>query len=226
MTRRRTSCTPKRTHILLTRNEEYPPRDGARDRACLAGQRVQLAAATEWVARVGEAKRHATSKPRCGASRRSSADLRRRDRLHPLRSRSCQPHVLARLQPPRARTSMIPTSNELLSRLGARSSATTPSPPPWSGSSTTPKSSIGGFAVRPARRALRACSRRWDTVELRRPRATALQAAPTPERHWSRILANVGSISVVLPVVRSTTSLARSFGPRGRFPERSGIDRP
>jgi DNA replication protein DnaC len=42
-------------------------------RACLAGQRVQFATATEWVARLGVAKRQG-----------NLADRRRRGRLHPV----------------------------------------------------------------------------------------------------------------------------------------------
>src|SRR5262249_56615190 len=37
-------------------------------RACLAGQRVQFATATQWVARLGEAKRQGASRPSSGGS--------------------------------------------------------------------------------------------------------------------------------------------------------------
>ncbi len=57
-----TSCTPRRTSILLG-----PPGTGKTHlaiavsiRACLAGQRVAFATATEWVARLVEAKRNNT----------------------------------------------------------------------------------------------------------------------------------------------------------------------
>ena len=41
-------------------------------RACLAGQRVAFATATEWVARLGEAKRQGNARGRAPAARRSS----------------------------------------------------------------------------------------------------------------------------------------------------------
>src|SRR6202142_2757358 len=52
-------------------------------RACLAGRRVAFATATEWVARLGDAKRQGTLDA-AAPSRVRPADRRRRGRLHPV----------------------------------------------------------------------------------------------------------------------------------------------
>ena len=80
-------------------------------RACLAGQRVQFATATQWVARLAEAKRQ--GEPRRGAApaRLHPADRRRRGRLHPLRPRGRHP-VLRPRRSRYERASMIVSCNK------------------------------------------------------------------------------------------------------------------
>ena len=62
-------------------------------RACLAGQRVAFATATEWVARLAEAKRQGSLEEELRRLGFVPADRRRRGRLHPLRPRGRQPDV-------------------------------------------------------------------------------------------------------------------------------------
>ena len=52
-------------------------------RACLAGQRVAFATATEWVARLGDAKRQGELEPSCESSA-SYPGRRRRGRVYPV----------------------------------------------------------------------------------------------------------------------------------------------
>jgi DNA replication protein DnaC len=71
-------------------------------RACLAGQRVSFATATEWVARLGEAKRQGSLETEL--RRLSFVPLIVVDEVgYPVRPRGRQPDVLARLRPLRAR---------------------------------------------------------------------------------------------------------------------------
>jgi DNA replication protein DnaC len=62
-------------------------------RACLAGQRVQFATATQWVARLSDAKRKREPRSRAPTAVVHPADRRRRSGLYPVRSRGRQPHV-------------------------------------------------------------------------------------------------------------------------------------
>ncbi len=71
-------------------------------RACLAGQRVAFATATEWVARLGEAKRQGQLEAELDPARLDPAAGRRRGRLHPLRPRGREPDVQPGLRPLRA----------------------------------------------------------------------------------------------------------------------------
>ena len=62
-------------------------------RACLAGQRVQFATATQWVARLWRGQAPGQPRGRAAPPVVHPADRRRRGRLHPVRSRGRQPHV-------------------------------------------------------------------------------------------------------------------------------------
>jgi len=64
-------------------------------RACLAGQRVAFATATEWVARLAEAKRQNTLDAELAPPVLHPGARRRRGRLHTIRPRSSQPDVQA-----------------------------------------------------------------------------------------------------------------------------------
>jgi hypothetical protein len=67
-------------------------------RACLAGHRVAFATATEWVARLAEAKRQNTldlSRAACPSSRCSSSMRSATSRLSPKRSASCSASLYA-----------------------------------------------------------------------------------------------------------------------------------
>ncbi len=71
-------------------------------RACLAGQRVAFATATEWVARLGDAKRQGRLEDELDPPGADPAARRRRGRLHPLRPRGGEPDVQPRLRSLRA----------------------------------------------------------------------------------------------------------------------------
>ena len=97
-------------------------------RACLAGQRVQFATATQWVARLSEAKRQGTLETELKRLSFIPLIVDRRGRLHPVRPRSREPDVQPRLQPLRARLDDRHQQQAVLAS-GARSSATTWPPP-------------------------------------------------------------------------------------------------
>ena len=68
-------------------------------RACQAGHRVLFATASEWVARLAEAHHAGRLQAELDPARPLPAAGRRRSRLHPLRSRSRQPVLPARVLP-------------------------------------------------------------------------------------------------------------------------------
>ena len=72
-------------------------------RACQAGHRVQFATASQWVARLAERPPSGPAPRRADPARPLPAADHRRGRLHPVRGRSRQPVLPARLGPLRTR---------------------------------------------------------------------------------------------------------------------------
>ena len=68
-------------------------------RACQAGHRVLFATAGEWVDRLAAAQHSRPAAGRARSARPLPATRRRRGRLHPLRTRSGEPVLPARLRP-------------------------------------------------------------------------------------------------------------------------------
>ena len=86
-------------------------------RACQAGHRVLFATAAEWVARLADAHHAGRLQTELRPARPLPAARRRRGRLHPLRTRSRQPVLPARLLPLRTGL-LIVTSNKPFGRWG------------------------------------------------------------------------------------------------------------
>ena len=112
---RAAAARPHPRHLLLTAHRSLLA-IAVSIRACLAGQRVAFATATQWVALLADAKRQAASTPSCAAVVHPAAG-RRRGRLHPVRPRGRQPHVQPRVRR-YERASMIVTSNKPFSAWG------------------------------------------------------------------------------------------------------------
>ena len=125
-----TSSPARRTSSCSARPAPARPTSRSRSgiRACLAGHRVAFRTATEWVALLADAQRQGRLDARARPPATDPAADRRRGRLHPVRPPGRQPDVHARQPPLRARLADRHQQQALL-RPGARSSATTSSPP-------------------------------------------------------------------------------------------------
>ena len=126
-----TSSPPRRTWSSSARpgTGKTHLATGLAIRACQAGHRVLFATASQWVDRLADRPPRRPPAGRAPPPGPLPAAGHRRGRLHPVRTRSREPVLPARLLPLRTR---LPDRHLATSpsAAGARSSATTSSPPP------------------------------------------------------------------------------------------------